>query len=318
MSVSLNIFFLYEDREDIKNFGKNLLEDWGLWKKSYPFSVEDNTPFVYYAFLNHIELIPNTTQKDSLELPESLIIPPGKYNFYGNTYELQKEGLYRFVYPPKENKQRIVYDRNLTALLSSLSWIVSHGNSDNSKSNDELTRKAMKSKLFLTCGKISSWAHYILNTQGINSRVVAGLTLDEWNSYDNGHTLIEVYRKEYNKWVVYDLDQNAYFLHNGEPLSLIEFANYSASGNYEIRYISSDIRVDISNFLARDTNYDYAFVAERKVNSLKLWYKRVMQVPMIRDGSYYYFFDNTHRSRIESYSSSYRYMDEEQFMEKFY
>lgn len=226
-------------------------------------------------------------------------------------------GLYRFVYPPKENQQRIVYDGNLDTLLSGLSWIITFGNYDDSKSNDELTLKAQESKLIITCGRASVWTHDILNKFGVKSRIVTSLTLDEWNSYDNGHTLIEVYRKDYNKWVVYDLDQNVYFERKGTPLSFFEFSNYSSSGSYEIKYISDDVGADISNFLTEDKKYNYAFFAESLTAFPKQWYKRAIQVPMIQDGDYYYFFNNN-RSRIESYSDNYKYMRKDRFMERFY
>ena len=41
---------------------------------------------------------------------------------------------------------------------------------------------------------------------GVKSRLVSSLTLDSWNSYDNGHIMIEVFRPELKKWVVYDID----------------------------------------------------------------------------------------------------------------
>ena len=60
--------------------------------------------------------------------------------------------------------------------------------------------------------------------QQIESRVVQTLTVEDWNSYNNGHTMIEIYRHDFNKWVLYDLDNNAYFSANQIPLSLLEFS----------------------------------------------------------------------------------------------
>jgi hypothetical protein len=133
--------------------------------------------------------------------------------------------------------------------------------------------------------------------------------------------LIEVYRKNYNKWVVYDLDNNTYFSKNGIPLSLIEFSEQSANLDYEINYIASNTNLDVANFIDDKTNYDYAFLIEARFvneNSRKQWYKRVMQVPLIGDGKYNYFFNDTNIPRVGSYSSYYKHMDKKQFLEKFY
>lgn len=284
-------------------------------------AIEKNTPFVYYAFLNNVEIVPSTSYENSVNLPPSLIILPGKFNFHGISYELKKEGLYRFVYPGKENQQRIVYEKNVDALLSSIAWIYAHGNSDDEKSYSEINAKALHSKIFATCGSISEWTCRLLESTGIRCRIISTLTLEPWNSYDNGHIMIEVYRKDYNKWVVYDLDNNSYFSSKGTPLSLIEFAEHAANENYEINYIASNSNVDFANFIDNETNYDYAFLLEARFAndySRKQWYKRVMQVPMVVDGKYNYFFNDTNISRVQSYSNYYKHLNKKQFLEKFY
>ena len=50
-----------------------------------------------------------------------------------------------------------------------------------------------------------------MSRYNIRARFVLTLTLDPWNSYDNGHSMIEVYREDLKKWVLYDVDENAYF-----------------------------------------------------------------------------------------------------------
>jgi hypothetical protein len=85
--------------------------------------------------------------------------------------------------------------------------------------------------------------------------------------------------------------------------------------------LSSDIKIDISQFINQKNYYDYAFFAEgiaANKDTLKQWYKRVMQVPLIREGNFYYFFDEANRKRIESYSGSYKFIKREEFMKKFY
>lgn len=300
-----------------------ILGEMGLKEKTInPPSIESNVPFVYYAFLDNIEIVCSIDDiGNSSYLPNSLIINPGKFKFYGKVYDLKKEGLYRFVYPEKENQQRIVYKNNIDALLSSIAWIYSHGNSDDKKKYSEINEKILHSKIFATCGSISEWTYRILQECGIESRIVSSLTLEQWNSYDNGHIMIEVYREKYNKWVVYDLDNNTYFSKNGTPLSLIEFSEQSSNLDYEINYIASNSNLDVANFIDNKTDYDYAFLIEARFannESIKQWYKRVMQVPLIGDGKYNYFFNDADITRVEKYSSYYKFMNKKQFLEKFY
>lgn len=326
VSACVNAYFLYQYKGNIKGFGKSFFHEMGLrreaTKELTQYSARNDAPIVYYAFLNNVELVPGSAiQEDTSELPESLIIPPGKYIFYNREYKLEREGLYRFVYPRKENKQRIVFVGNLDSLLSAIAWIHSHGNSDNNKSFTEISNKALHSKIFLTCGRISSWAQKLLENNGVKVRIVSTLTLDSWNTYNNGHTLIEIWRNDYGKWVAYDLDNNTYLIHDKKPLNLIEFANKVASKDYDIRYLASDIRLDISNFAESLGSFDYALLSECRLaneSTLKQWYKRVIQVPMILDGDSYYFFDVADRARIICYSKRYKYIDELQFMERFY
>jgi len=275
-----------------------------------------NTSLVYYFKDTTVQQIAPSPVENSSEIPEQLIIEPGAYRFLGGEYPLEKEGLYRFFFPEIINAQRIVYQHDLDALLSSLSWIATHGNSDDPKSNIELSDKALKSKLFITCGKISGWAHELLVSLNIKSRIVLGITADDWNTYDNGHTLLEIWRTEWNKWVVYDLDQNAYFIDKRTrvPLSVLEFNQSVERDEYEIIPLSNDTRLDVSNFSG------YGLLVEVINANIRDWYRRVMQVVLIYSPvEQKWLFPNlAHKAKIESYSTGYKYVDMETFMQKFY
>ncbi|MEX0656250.1 MAG: transglutaminase domain-containing protein [Nitrosopumilaceae archaeon] len=321
--VVTSLFFLIENNSDFRSQIRNLLFETGLKEKPIkPYSELDNKPFVYYANLNEVTRIFLTKENfESKPLPNNLVIKPGTYTIFGNVYDLKNEGLYRFIYPEIENQQRIVYNSNVDALLSSVAWIYSHGNSDDNKSTNEINKKALNSKIFGTCATLSHWIQNILENQGVKSRVVQTLTLDEWNTYDNGHTMIEVYREDFNKWILYDLDNNAYFSSEGMPLSLIEFLDYVKEDNYEINYIASDIKLDVSNFLA-ENGYEYAFFSESILSNernLRDWYSHIIQVILIGDvDNNYYFFDLDNRLKVEKYSSIYKYLNKKEFLNKFY
>jgi len=112
-------------------------------------------------------------------------------------------------------RQAIVWgEKEVEHLISALSWITIHGNEDNALSFDKKTYKALHSKLIVTCGYASLWGSEILRNKGIRNRIVSTLTLDEWNLYDNGHTMLEVWEENLNKWVVYDIDNGKSFFPN--------------------------------------------------------------------------------------------------------
>ncbi len=253
-------------------------------------------------------------------LPDELVIAPGIYRVWGKSYDATDEGLYRFVNPGRGNRQRIVYKKDIDALLSGIAWIACHGTADDGLTRRELRKKALTGKLSLTCGPLCKFAHSLLDRAGAKSRIVSCLTLDEWNSYDNGHTLIEVFRKKWGKYIVYDLDNNAYFLRPGDetPLSLLELAMAVSAKNYPVVVaLANDTRLDIGSFRSAG-GFDQAFLGERIQADLGAWYQRVMQVPLIKDGTHYYFFNKADKERIISYNSRFRYMDAEGFLKKFY
>jgi hypothetical protein len=186
--------------------------------------------------------------KESKELPNKLIINPGLYNFEGVTYSLDKEGLYRFL--SSQYYQRIVYKNDVDALLSSICWIAAHGTANASESTAELTKMAINSKLSINCIATSIWAKSILDSQNIKSRIVGGIKPSDPAANYNLHVIIEVWKDELNKWVVYDLDTNLSFNDKATdmPLSFIELSEAIKNNNYKIVRLSADPVVDISGY----------------------------------------------------------------------
>ncbi len=278
-------------------------------------------PIVYYLNGEEVVIITPSGDHSSNALSDRLITSPGLYSIWGNSYNLSREGLYRFVLPGKENIQRIVYRDDLDSFLSSVSWIVSHGNSDNKKSFSVLSAKALHSKIFVTCGAVSKWAQELLSSIQVESRLVGGITIDEWNTYNNGHLLIEVWHKSWKKWVVFDLDNNSFFLPNDSetPLSVIQWSEHVADRKYRIVHIAKDTRVDISDFRGKN-GFDYGFFSEGLNADIRTWYARVMQVPFVydQDERLYRFMDKQWRERVEGYSPNYKYLEKDIFFRKYY
>lgn len=278
-----------------------------------------NSPVVYHANGSRVKYL---TENDSLIaklLLDELIIPPGYYTFQTQSYELTQDGLYRFMFPETINEQRIVYAGDTAALMSSLAWIVAHGESDDALLYPALIEKAKHEKLFLTCEAVCDFAFALLTSLGIPCRIIGTRTLEQWNSYDDGHYLMEVYRKDLNKWVLYDLDTDAYFVYDYQPLSLVEFMRHLEIEDYEIHGLSLDIKAEASSNKQR---YDFTFLNEGKLATLKSWYKRVMQLTFIMQEHENFAWHEPSKKLTRRYPKGafppIKYLDQHEFISRFY
>jgi hypothetical protein len=280
-------------------------------------------PLVFYFNGEVVERVPKifSARPAASPIPNTLVMPPGIYRFEGGSYDLRKEGLYRFLLLEKENLQRIVYQKDIDSFLSAVSWVRSHGSKDDQKSMDQLTEQALQSKLLITCGTVCRWGDALLTSKGIKDRLVASETLEPPNSFDDGHSLIEVWRDKWHKWVLYDLDCANYFVDRQSqiPMSLIEFAQAVADkDNYKTVRISLAEPLDVGNFKSPG-GYDYAFYMEAVFTHLQKWYERVMQAPLIyddRDKIFYYYVPAL-TARLKP-NSGCKFLPHSEFMAKFY
>lgn len=318
--IALSGILIYQNEFSIKKTAVDILTEIGIRDKFIPVE-KIKESFVYRAYLTNVSIITPIEFEKINNLPNFLVIKPGSYNYLNQTYNLEHEGLYRFNYPGLTNEQRIVYTENLDVLLSSIAWIYSHGTADNSLSNEMINSKALNYKIFATCSKISKWVEDLLQKEGYKTRVISTITLDVWGKFGDRHTMIEVFHPNYQKWVLYDLDNNTYFEKNNIPLSAVEFANLVPTNDYSIKYLANDSKIDISNFSNHIPGYDYAFWAESvyaNEETLRHWYQRVIQVVSIHEENKLFFFDERDIVRIQSYSQKYKHINEEEFMNKFY
>ena len=185
LSLLLNLFLAYAARDSIRMKIASFFHS----ETSFSDVKEDsskilaktrNKPVVTHSAFGNVDFLEiDSLSSESNQLPDSLFISAGKYKCYENTYNLKAAGVYRFIYPGIGNEQRIVHNGDIDTLLSSIAWVVTHGNSDTSLNNKLLLQKATQSKIFTTCGKVSRLANSILDKFEIKSRIVSGVTTDE-------------------------------------------------------------------------------------------------------------------------------------------
>jgi hypothetical protein len=289
----------------------------------YLLTINSPYPKAYYDSMTSSTFLPIAVGHNGIALPDSLVIPPGMYSFFSSTFNLSKEGLYRFAYGGSI-AQRIVYKSNLDLLMSSIAWIACFADSggDNNLSNEQLTQKAKTDKLSLVCSEVSRWGTYLCSINNLDARMVYGINIDQNNH--SGHVMLEAYNHNYQKWVLYDLRNAAIPLYNQTPLSELEFVNIvKKNENYNLQIIANGVYDNSS------TAGNQVPIIDEQLRSdsvLKVYYREIMQVALIREAPWwgnYYFCDSINQLVIQHYALGappgfFVYVDSAQFVSRFY
>ena len=313
-SIAVNMLLVYAYRKDIRS---RLIKN-----KSHPYGIANNvidhnysTYFCYDSTGN----IPFVTRRDTAQpLPEQLIIAPGIYNIDDKTVNMEREGLYRFVYTDLHAKQFIVYKHQLNSLLSAICWIHTHGENDNKLTNEQRTQKAMSGKLYLTCSRIVDYTMHLLMQAGYRARIAEGVTQQAHNGHDDSHSMIEVYDAASKKWILADMDNNRLFVKKSDSSTVLSYAEMrGALYDNDIRFIplSADIRVNTQS-AAHTESYPYEMMYERFNSHQKMtdWYKRVCEIMLINS----HFYSAKDSTLVRRYRVAYQYMDSTSFMQAYY
>lgn len=170
-------------------------------------------------------------------LPPFMLVPPGAYAWQGAGLDMSAPGLYWISDYVSVRAQRIVPDQaDPRVLLSAIARLAVHGDADDGISGGaNSAATAMTRTLSHTCGDAAPLGKYLLEQGDFVARIVDGFTLDEMNSYDNGHTMLEVVVGA-ERWAV-DTDLK-YTFHDpatGDPLDLVTLYDRLLFGDVEFR-----------------------------------------------------------------------------------
>lgn len=187
-----------------------------------------------------------------------------------------------------------------------------HAYEDDNLSYEEAKKAIKHRKLRMTCGYISQFTERYLKENNIPCRFILFLTLDEWNDYNNGHSMVEVY--QHDRWELWDIDQKKYFIFEGQRVDAKTFCTIHYMPYKIVRFCKDPI------LLKEDEDSWFAILTSTE-DGQRDWYARVCQIPMIRENGILYFTsDDQDRKRIESYpfSNPLKYLTYEEFYEIFY
>lgn len=230
-------------------------------------------------------------------------------------FDATKEGLYRFISTKGETRQVIVYNGDLQILFFSIGSLFLHSSgSDNFLSTSKLLYICHKRQLKVTCGTTARVAAKILQRINLRCRVASFFSLDDWNSYDNGHTALEYWSEEFNKWILLDFDLKCYFLstENDKPLGLMELVNQS---KFKLKFFAPR-QIANGNFKDNDPNFltQSIFLDDQAAFN---WLKKKLVNPVIHlDGIHYsHIMKEEDSDLVKKYFPNYIFCDKEQFTE---
>jgi predicted small integral membrane protein len=225
-----------------------------------------------------------------------------RVRFAGKSYALKQAGLYRFIVLTRSVRNLIVAPKgDPVSVLRGLSALQVHGNRDDARPVEEL-RQLLLSRVFLsiTCGTIASVTVAVMRDLGFGARLVSTLTLDPWNTYDNGHSICEIFFPGERKWVLADVDFGFLFRSGDAYLSAGELWDCLNSGN-DVEFLPLAETPGDPFFLSPSGfNYFlYTRYAWRDMAAKKAWYRRMLHViGVVDEGKTFYFGPE---DRIRSY-----------------
>lgn len=250
-------------------------------------------------------------------LPDDLIIPPDVYSYDGKTYDMFEEGLYRIAEIGTPLIQRIVFYNDIDILMCSIAWLHIHGYRDNAKSFGAIQAIAKKEKIQLICGNMCMFTQKLLNMLGIENRLVVFLTLNEWNDYSNGHTMIEI--KDQGQWKLWDIDLKHKFVSDGKHLSAREAIDLLAKQQCDIiDFCPADKLAHESLSIGNANIFLEKCIGTE--NAKKRWYQNIADVLIIEyQGNFYFTCEDIHKERLLKYPYfKINYLQKKEFETLFY
>lgn len=305
--------------------------------------------------LQHHEGRTQTVRKGKYELPPGqsarnvrtlpLIITRSQWvKFRDQYFFLRREGLYRFwdwgkaKYSRRHPQDRpvvlnsrkdyscvILYRGDVLKLIGAVASLHVHGKAHQALGYSKQLMQMKRGCVSLTCGYMATFLDTLFRKLGIQGRLVAGMRLEgAYNTYDNGHSLNEIYSARERKWILVDADMGQVFLRNGRHLNLYEVSELIRTGrDFDLQSLMvSDVAAWDSTSAVSGKFPDSFFSGGVLGNGeyLKQWYRRILRVPLIRAGDGFCFLceNPRDRNRILRYSNSYQAVHRKEWLRRFY
>lgn len=276
-------------------------------RQRHPYALPSHID-AFHATSEHVERIaPESSRPEEYcELPDNLCVSPGTYVLAGQVWNMTAPGVYRFSAEGMNLRQVLVPTKDPRVNCELTQWLHGYGSTDHRHNTDKCIELAKTRRIWLTCTGAAHLAVAILRMCGHSARVVMGLTMDEWNTYNNGHTLIEV--KTDDGWIRFDPTIGGWPQINGLPVSLLQLTREQEK-SFRLSFVHTCLARSFGKVQYRSEPGEFWLEQALLNDDLYIdWYQRVMQLPGILSEGYFHFpiSDSLTRTRMLSYSTTFR------------
>lgn len=246
-------------------------------------------PIFYIQNLRGIKRFKPLSDKCNVSNDKSLVRAPGNYAFYGENYCCKEPGVYRFWSYGCQPEQFVVFGGCSYENAIYMSYLSIRGNADDNLSIRKIEKKAKCGLVCLTCGPLAGFVKKLMTSNGMEVRVVHTFTRSRFKGYNDSHTLLEVWSKEAEKYVLVDVDRKALFFRKNTPLSFFDvYQIVQSNKTFEVRTFSKLTLIDWGGFSCKKNGNSFAFFElfnYGEDSGLERMIERLFGVPMIcKDG----------------------------------
>ena len=263
------------------------------------------------------ELKVNSLQNQIVQMPNS-------YKIYGYDYDCTKPGIYRFWQFEKHQIQFVVFGKSHMENALFISLMAIRGNSDDMLSLKKKSHLMTQKFLCLTCGPLAQLIVHLMQQNGAEIRIVHVFTDQKWNSYNDSHTLVEIWAPEHKKYIAVDVDKKSIYESKGTPLNLLELSELVNLGqDFTMRNYAKHDLIDWSGFKSAKVRQNFSFfemLIYSSPDQKKQLISRLSRMPMISWGGENYFcvFSDEQRNFLNKKFQNHVILTKSQFQNKFY
>ena len=249
--------------------------------------------------------------------PAKLVSLPFRYKHNNITYNLNEAGIYKFSVPSQNTTNILIHDGDIKKLLANLTYFITPGQLDTNKTVDQLQSKAYSARVNILCEKSVDFIQSQLTKLNIISRKVRVVRADDPNNFYDGHVMLEVFFDD--GWHLFDAQLGISF-NNWSALKDVAPCSENTTFNFANKYKLFNSSEPMQNNIYHHCSTIDMFLFDE--NSTKLFQKDIMQIGGIDYQGLTYFSTPqkySHRTTwLLSLSSSYRVVNNEQFISTFY
>ena len=249
-------------------------------------------------------------------LPAGNIVPQGTYNVFGVSVDMTGEGLYRVSDFAGQSVQVITFAGDIETLISAIGWMSQTGYSDGVTYGSGFQTTVRSRNLSTSCGATAGLAQTIMAQCGIMTRSVGGLATGlPLNSYDNGHTIAEVWFPSLQKWVAVDFLMKYFFENSSHDLiNMLEMHDIVYGGGVlNLRSFGPPVGA------ADAGGNQYLWLHHAILTNPTAWYAKSFQIPYIQNGyAYQAMYENAAQQALIPQLGGYQALSRSSWVATFY